>query len=68
MKISELELLLKKIREKEGDLNVCVSETDEYWGSVDSHLEEHNVEVNEHAQPEGPKSGKSEKAVRFKSW
>jgi hypothetical protein len=68
MKISELELLLKKIRDKEGDLNVCVSESHEYWGSVDSHLEEYNVDVSDHAQPEGPKSGKSERAVRLKTW
>ena len=65
MKISELIAKLEEIRSKEGDLNVCVSEAHEYWGSVQSHLSEYNMAVSEHAQPDGPKSGKSEKAVVF---
>jgi hypothetical protein len=65
MKISELIAKLKDIKNKEGDLNVCVSESHEYWGSVESHLTEYNMYVSEHAQPDGPKSGKSEKAVVF---
>jgi len=63
MKISELILKLEEIKSKEGDLNVCTSEGDDYWGNVDSYLEEYNIGVSEHAQPKGPKSGKSEKAV-----
>jgi len=65
MKISELIVKLEEIKSKEGDLNVCVSESHEYWGSVQSHLTEYNIDVIEHAQPDGPKSGISEKAVVF---
>jgi len=65
MKISELIAKLEEIKNKDGDLNVCVSESHEYWGSVQSHLTEYNMNVSEHAQPGGPKSGKSEKAVVF---
>ena len=65
MKISELIVKLEEIKSKEGDLNVCVSESHEYWGSVQSRLTEYNMTVSEHAQPDGPKSGISEKAVVF---
>ena len=65
MKISELIAKLEEIKNKEGDLNVCVSEPHDYWGSVQSHLTEYNMNVSEHAQPDGPKSGISEKAVVF---
>jgi hypothetical protein len=65
MKISELIAKLEEIKNKDGDLNVCVSESHEYWGSVQSHLTEYNISVSEHAQPDGPKSGKSVKAVVF---
>ena len=65
MKISELIIKLEEIKSKEGDLNVCVSESHEYWGSVQSHLTEYNMNVSEHAQPDGPKSDISEKAVVF---
>ena len=64
MKISELISKLEEIKNKEGDLNVCVSESHEYWGNTESHSTEHNVAVS-HAQPDGPKSGKSKKAVVF---
>ena len=66
MKISELVTKLEEIKNKDGDLNVCVSESHEYWGSVQSHLTDYNINVSEHAQPDGPKSWKSEKAVVFK--
>ena len=66
MKISELITKLEEIKSKEGDLSVCVSESHEYWGSVQSYLTESSISVNECAQPCGPKSGKSEKAVVFK--
>lgn len=68
MKISELIVALEEIKKKEGDLNVCVSESHEYWGSVQSYLTELNISVDGHAQPNGPKSGKSEKAVVFNYW
>jgi hypothetical protein len=59
MKISELIIALKAIQEKEGDLNVCVHESHEYWGSLQNSLETYNIRVIDHAQPKGPKSGKS---------
>ena len=65
MKISELIAKLEEIKNKDGELNVRVSESHEYWGSVQSHLTEYNMSVSGHAQPDGPKSGKSEKAVVF---
>jgi len=66
MKISELIAKLEEIKSKEGDLAVCVSEPHEYWGSVQSHITfDYNMCVTNHAQPDGPKSGKSEKAVVF---
>ncbi len=64
MKISELIKKLQDMQDKEGDLNTCVSQPDEYWGSVDSHTTDYNVTVKR-AQPDGPKSGKSELAVVF---
>lgn len=67
MKISELISKLEEIKKTEGDLNVCLSADHEYWGSVESHLTEHNIRVTDHAQPEGPKSGKSERAVIFEN-
>lgn len=62
MRISELILKLTEIKNKEGDLNVCISESHEYWGSVQSHLTEQTMSVG-NAQPKGPKSGESERAV-----
>ena len=67
MNISKLMAILEEIKAKEGDLNVCLSEPHEYWGSIHRHITENNVLVKEHAQPDGPKSGKWEKAVVFDS-
>ncbi len=65
MKISELIIKLIEIKEKEGDINVCTSETHEYWGSVESNIVDgYNMTVR-NAQPDGPKSGKSEIALVF---
>lgn len=65
-KISDLINFLQETLEKEGDINVCVSEDHEYWGSVQSWLTKgYNINVSEHAQPDGPKSGKSVKALVF---
>lgn len=63
MYISELIKKLEEIKEREGDLKVCKSEKDEYWGSTTFEILDYNVEVSNHAQPEGPKSGKCEKSV-----
>ena len=65
MKASELIEKLQEIIKEHGDINCVVSESDDYWGSVETHINEYNMTVSEHAQPEGPKSGKSEKAVIF---
>ena len=66
MIISEVIAHLENIKSIEGDITVCVSEGHEYWGSVQSHLiEGYNLAVAGQAQPDGPKSGKSEKAVVF---
>ena len=65
MKISDLIEALKDIQEEYGDITVCVSEGHDYWGDIQRHLDECDVRVSDHAQPEGPKSGVSEKAVVF---
>ena len=65
MKISQLIVKLEEIKNKEGDLNVCISESHDYWGSIQSHLTDYNMDINQ-AQPDGPKSGKSEKSLIFK--
>ena len=64
MKISELQLLLENFKKEHGDITVCHSEPHEYWGSFQSHLTEgYNINFSEHGQPDGPKSGKSEKCI-----
>lgn len=64
--ISELIEYLQGVKEKEGDINVCHSESDDYWGGVESWLTiGYNLQVSNHAQPDGPKSGKSVKALVF---
>jgi len=65
MLISDLILKLEKLKEEHGDIPCVHSEGDDYWGSVESHLTEgYNISVG-NAQPEGPKSGKSELCVIF---
>lgn len=64
--ISELIEYLQEVKEKEGDIFVCYSEDHEYWGSVESWISSgYNLQISEHAQPDGPKSGKSVKALVF---
>ena len=65
MLISKLITLLSEIKDKEGDLNVCLSENHDYWGSLQSYLREDNISVYSYAQPQGPKSGEMEKALVF---
>lgn len=65
MLISELIVLLSEIKAKEGDLNVCLSENHDYWGSLQHYLREDNIGVYSYAQPKGPKSGETEKALVF---
>ncbi len=64
--ISELISHLERVREAEGDINVCYSEPHEYWGSVESWITpRYNLNISEHAMPLGPKSGKSCRALVF---
>lgn len=65
--ISELISKLAEIKEEEGDLNCVFSIDHEYWGSIERYLSDDNVDVG-NGQPEGPKSGLSEKCVLFKSY
>lgn len=66
MIISKLIEELQKIKEENGDLRVCVSESHEYWGVVYSDIIiGSTLSICDHAQPDGPKSGKSEKSVVF---
>lgn len=62
-KISDIIARLEKLKEIHGDINVVVEEKDDYWGSLHNYISESNMQVSEHAQPAGPKSGISEKAV-----
>lgn len=62
-KISDVIAYLEKLKAEHGDINVVVEQDVEYWGGVHNYVTESNMNVSEHAQPEGPKSGKSEKAV-----
>ena len=62
MLISELILDLEAIKVKHGDIPVCVSEQDEYWGRIEHELHIAGVQVAQ-AQPKGPKSGESVLAV-----
>jgi hypothetical protein len=65
MLISDLIKELELIKTEHGDIPCVHSEEHEYWGSVQAHLSRHyNVEVGS-AQPDGPKSGKSELCVKF---
>ena len=63
MNISDLIKELEKIKKKEGDIKVCVTSDHEYWGTLYHLVNKHYIEVTDHAQPDGPKSGKSERAV-----
>jgi hypothetical protein len=65
MKVSKLIIKLSEIQKLYGDI-ICVSrKSDEYWGNLDSPLDESNLYFKEDCQPEGPKSGKSEPGIVF---
>jgi hypothetical protein len=63
MNISSLIKKLTQIKEENGDLNVCVGESHDYWGRLDKYLENGDIWVTDNAVPKGPKSGESERAV-----
>jgi len=68
MRITELIERLEQIKDEEGDLIVCTSEPHEYWGTLHQELDKYNVCVNPNAQPKGPKSGETERAVVFTTY
>lgn len=63
LKISGLIEALTSIMEAEGDLPVCKSEANDYWGSIEGYLTELDLNVSDHAKPDGPKRGKPIKAL-----
>ena len=65
MKISELIKNLEELKNIEGDISVCASTPHDYWGQIDSHIYGYDIIVRDNVQPDGPKSGKSERAVVF---
>ena len=67
MRISNLINVLTAIQEAEGDLLVCTSSGDEYWGTLYNYLNEYDLTITEHAKPDGPKSNKSIKALVINS-
>lgn len=64
MRISEIIKRLEEEKEKHGDLKVCYVEEDDYWGKIETEIS--YLIIDDHAQPEGPKSGVSEKALILK--
>lgn len=64
-KISDIIKRLEELKDEHGDINCVVSENHSYWGSTETYIDKHNLRVKEHTQPQGPKSGLSEKAVVF---
>jgi hypothetical protein len=65
-KISELIEYLNSVKEKEGDIAVCYSEEHYYWGSVESYFSiGYNLQIMEHAKPDGPKKSTSVRALVF---
>ena len=62
MKISELISKLEEIKKNEGDLNICVSEPHEYFGSIEKLLTEYDIRISENLQPYGTK-GNIEKGI-----
>ena len=54
-RISDIIKTLTAFQEAEGDLPVAVSEGHEYWGNVYRFADEYAIEVQDNAQPNGPK-------------
>ena len=66
MIISELIYYLETVKKEHGDITVCTAKDHEYWGRVYNHIDtKYNIRIDSFAQPEGPKSGVSEKALVF---
>lgn len=67
MNIDDVIAKLQELKEQNGNIKVCTASVNEYWGTVYNEVDEYLLSVHEHAQPEGPKSGLSEKCVVFSS-
>lgn len=63
MNISQVIERLEEIKKTVGDIPVVTEADHEYWGTLYYHITEHTIRVTEHAQPDGPKSGKEVLAV-----
>lgn len=64
-KISDIIKRLEELKKEHGDINCVVSENHDYWGSFETYIDNHNLSFSDHTQPQGPKSGVSEKAIVF---
>lgn len=67
MTISELIEKLEDLKSQEGDLNVCITENHEVWGTADVYLYPHMIVVDPDAKPKGINSKESEKALVFRT-
>ena len=53
-KISDVIKKLQELQKEHCDLPMAVSEEHEYWGSVETFIQDHNIVVKQ-CQPDGPK-------------
>ncbi len=68
MKISEFISYLEKVKKEKGDINVCSSESNDYWGSLYNQLSMgYNLRIEDHAQTKGPKNSFTETIVAIGS-
>lgn len=63
MKISQLIKELQALKKVHGDLPVCKSGADDYWGTVYAHMGKHDLTISEKAKPDGPRRGEEIKAL-----
>ena len=66
-KISDIVKKLLELQAEHGDIPVAVSESHEYWGSVERFADEYAIQVQDNAQPNGPKK-EGMKCVVFKAY
>jgi hypothetical protein len=63
-KIQDLIDYLEVIKAKEGNIAVCSSENDEYWGTCYNWLyTDYNLKIDEYAKPNGIKNSFTVKAL-----
>jgi hypothetical protein len=63
MNISQVIKKLQIIEQQEGDLPVVITADHEHWGILYYNIADSTIYIDEHAQPNGPKSGTSIRAV-----